>query len=145
MARFLVAVPLEQATIALARRLPAAARERAMLCGYVVRRRHHRGGPVIAFVLALPALGGCYHFAFQQEPATNRPTVTYTEHPATFVNGFIGTGVVYAGSYCPHPVRTELHVSAGDVLIAMATLLVYTPHTLEVVCPAPETQPPTGR
>jgi hypothetical protein len=67
--------------------------------------------------------------------------VTYTQHPATFVNGFIGTGVVDAHLYCPHPIRTELHVSAGDVLISLATLLVYTPHTLEVVCPASEALP----
>lgn len=91
-----------------------------------------------ALLLALPALSGCYRYAFAQEPDTSRPTVTYTKHPATFVNGFIGTGVVDAHVYCPHPIRTELHVSAGDVLIALATLLVYTPHTLDVVCPASE-------
>jgi hypothetical protein len=91
-----------------------------------------------ALLLALSALSGCYRFAFAQEPDTSRPTVTYTNHPATFLNGFIGTGVVDAHVYCPHPIRTELHVSAGDVLISLSTLLVYTPHTLEVVCPASE-------
>jgi hypothetical protein len=92
---------------------------------------------VSALLLARPALGGCYRFAFEQEPDTGRATVTYTDHPATFVNGFIGTGVVDARAHCPHPIRTELHVSAVDVLVSMATLLIYTPHTLDVVCPSP--------
>jgi hypothetical protein len=100
-------------------------------------RRVDRGARLCVLLLALPALGGCYRFAFEQEPDVSRPTVTYTSHPATFVNGFIGTGTVDAHAYCPHPIRTELHVSAGDVLLAMATLLIYTPHTLDVVCPAP--------
>ena len=100
-------------------------------------RRLDCNARVSALLLVLPALGGCYRFAFQQEPDTSRPTVTYTNHPATFVNGFIGTGVIDAHSYCPNPIRTELHVSATDVLVSIATLLIYTPHTLDVVCPAP--------
>jgi hypothetical protein len=106
----------------------------------VRRRPFDLRARVTALLLTLPALGGCYHYAFEQEPGPSQrqPTVTYTSHPATFVNGFVGTGVVDAHAYCPHPVRTELHVGAGDVLLAMATLLVYTPHTLEVVCPAPQ-------
>jgi hypothetical protein len=102
-------------------------------------RRLGCGARICGLLLTLPALCGCYRFAFEQEPETSRPaqTVTYTAHPATFVNGFIGTGVVDAHVYCPHPIRTELHVSAGDVLLAVATLLIYTPHTLDVVCPAP--------
>lgn len=105
---------------------------------FVRLRRLDCSARASALLLALSALAGCYRFAFQQEPDTSRSTVTYTKHPATFVNGFIGTGVVDAHEYCPHPIRTELHVSAGDVLISLATLLVYTPHTLDVVCPASE-------
>ena len=93
---------------------------------------------VSTLCLTLPALGGCYHYAFNQQPDASGPTITYTKHPATFVNGFIGTGEVDAHAYCAHPIRTELKVGADDVLVSIATLLIYTPHTLEIVCPAPE-------
>jgi len=92
--------------------------------------------PWLSFLLAT----GCYHFAFDQAPpdvAPTTPTITYTEHPPTFVNGFVGTGRIDVHRYCDRPVRTALYVSATDVLVSMATLLIYTPHTLEVVCPAP--------
>jgi hypothetical protein len=93
----------------------------------------------MGFTLALTtALGsGCYHFSFEQSvaaPAT--PTVVYTERVPTYVNGFVGTGTVHATRYCEHPIRTELRVTAVDVLLSMATLLIYTPHTLSVTCPA---------
>jgi hypothetical protein len=65
-------------------------------------------------------------------------TVEYVSHPPTYVNGFVGTGRVDTRVYCAHPLRTELNVGVGDVLISMATLLIYTPHTLTVVCPAVE-------
>ena len=83
--------------------------------------------------------GGCYHFAFEQPPATPGPaeTVTFTERVPTYVNGFVGTGRVDTARYCAHPVRTELKVTASDVLLSMATLLIYTPHTLSVTCPSP--------
>lgn len=96
-----------------------------------------------ALVLLLTT--GCYHFAFEQaaaDVAPNVPTITYTEHPPTFVNGFVGTGRIDVHRYCERPIRTALHVSATDVLVSMATLLIYTPHTLEVVCPAPAPRGP---
>jgi len=87
--------------------------------------------------LALVASSGCYHYAFDLGPPLGRTaTITYVDHPATFLNGFIGKGRVDAQSYCEHPIRTELKVGATDVLVAVGTLLIYTPHTLEVVCPA---------
>lgn len=88
---------------------------------------------------------GCYHFAFEQAPAgfaPNASTITHTEHPPTFINGFVGTGRVDVHRYCENPVRTALYVSVTDVLVSMATLLIYTPHTLQVVCPVPA---PDGR
>ena len=81
--------------------------------------------------------GGCYHFSFEQRaaaPAT--PTVVYTERVPTWVNGFVGTGTVQTTRYCAQPIRTELRVTAADVLLSMVTLLIYTPHTLSVTCPA---------
>jgi hypothetical protein len=100
-----------------------------------------RLGLVLGAVAVLA--GGCYHFAFEQPPETPgapaAPTVTYTERVPTYVNGFVGTGLVDTSRYCEHPVRTELRVTATDVLLSMATLLIYTPHTLSVTCPAPQT------
>jgi hypothetical protein len=93
---------------------------------------------VCTVALAAMLASGCYHFSFEQRaaaPAT--PTVVYTERVPTYVNGFVGTGTVQATRYCEHPIRTELRVTAVDVLLSMATLLIYTPHTLSVTCPPP--------
>lgn len=43
--------------------------------------------------------------------------------------------VVDTTKYCTQPVRTQLKVTATDVLISVATLLIYTPHTPYVTCP----------
>jgi hypothetical protein len=83
---------------------------------------------------ALLGASGCYRYAFDLDK-TPGTSVTYTVHPATFFNGFFGEGHVDATAYCAHPVRTELKVSASDVLVSVASLLIYTPHTLEIVCP----------
>jgi hypothetical protein len=91
-------------------------------------------------LLAAAALGlGCYHFSFElpRSGPASPATVTYTERVPTYVNGFVGTGRVDASHYCNDPIRTELRVTAADVLLSMATLLIYTPHTLSVTCPAP--------
>lgn len=96
------------------------------------------------------ALAGCYHYSFEQNPepkkassAEAKEVVTYKEQVPTYINGFVGTGEVDTKRYCDEPVRTELRVTALDVLVSVATLLVYTPHTLYVTCPlesAPVTQ-----
>ena len=79
---------------------------------------------------------GCYHYSFDlATPSKGEPTITYVDHPPTFLNGFIGKGRVETQRYCEHPIRTELKVGATDVLVSIASLLIYTPHTLEVVCP----------
>ena len=97
-------------------------------------------------VLAAVALGGCYHFAFEQRPAPTRLTsagtdaasatrlVTYERPVPTYLNGFVGTGRIDTSEYCDDPVRTELKVNARDVLASVFTLLTYTPHTLYVTC-----------
>ncbi len=81
-------------------------------------------------------LSGCYHFVFEQTtiPDGRVATVTYRTHRPTWLNGFVGTGRVHTDELCPHPLRTELKVTAVDVLVSAATLLIYTPHTLEVTC-----------
>jgi hypothetical protein len=90
-------------------------------------------------LLGLAVLAGCYHFSFELPRASpaSPATITYTERVPTYVNGFVGTGRVDVARYCPDPIRTELHVSAADVLLSIVTLLIYTPHTLSVTCPAP--------
>jgi hypothetical protein len=100
-----------------------------------VQARTAAFGLLVVFSLGT---SGCYRYAFElgREP-TGGPTVTYVSHPATFLNGFVGTGSVDALAYCPDPIRTELKVSFTDVLVSVASLLVYTPHTLKVVCPGP--------
>lgn len=98
--------------------------------------------------LSLLALTGCYHFVFEQHPATTRLTssgapaptmrlVTYERTVPTYFNGFVGTGRVDTSEYCAEPVRTELRVNTRDVLASVFTLLTYTPHTLYVTCEEP--------
>ncbi len=84
-------------------------------------------------------LAGCYHYTFEQRGAARAPigpTITYEVRRPTYFNGFVGNGRVDATQYCAEPVRTELRVTAADVAIGAATLLVYTPHTLYITCPA---------
>lgn len=106
--------------------------------------------------LAMLALSGCYHFSFEQRPATSttfltssdgslravppRPPgrlVTYERTVPTYFNGFIGTGRIDTSQFCEQPVRTELRVNARDVIASVFTLLTYTPHTLYVTCEVP--------
>jgi hypothetical protein len=78
---------------------------------------------------------GCYHYSFEQRaPAPGEQLVRYRERRPTYLNGFVGAGEVDTAKYCADPVRTELRVRASDVLISIATLLIYTPHTLYVTC-----------
>jgi hypothetical protein len=105
-----------------------------------------RAAPIVAFA-ALTA--GCYHYAFDMGPAAPpagagevapdaqpKATVTYSERAGTYLNGFVGTGRIDVSRYCARPVRTELRVTGLDVLLGVITLLMYTPHTLYVTCPA---------
>jgi hypothetical protein len=84
---------------------------------------------------------GCYHFEFEHQGATTPAgagrTVTYKQRRPTYLNGFIGTGRIDTTRYCAEPVKTELRVTATDVLISVVTLLIYTPHTLYVTCSEP--------
>ena len=98
---------------------------------------------VLATVLLLGCTTGCYRFRFEQtRAATPEPRlVTYEERVPTYLNGFIGTGTLDTTRYCARPVRTELRVTALDVLLSLGTLLIYTPHTLSVTCEAPEAPP----
>jgi hypothetical protein len=97
-----------------------------------------RGIPWMLVVATLLA-SGCYHFSFElaRRPAQTPATVTYMERVPTWVNGFVGTGTVDTGRYCESPIRTELRVMPADVFLSVITLLIYTPHTLYVTCPAP--------
>jgi hypothetical protein len=84
------------------------------------------------------ALTGCYHYAFEQRPAPPDATlVTHVVRAPTYLNGLVGTGELDTARFCAHPVRTELEVRASDVLLSVATLLIYTPHTLSVTCAVP--------
>lgn len=100
-----------------------------------------------AAALALALTCGCYHFSFEQhgvrtvtssaEPGAPPPelrVVTYEEEVPTYLDGFVGTGTIDTSRYCREPVRTELRVTLRDVMIAMGTFFVYTPHTLSVTC-----------
>jgi hypothetical protein len=82
-------------------------------------------------------LSGCYHYTFQQRPTpAGTSVVVYSRSVPTYLNGFVGDGTVDTRRYCADPVKTELHVGAVDVVLSIATLLIYTPHTLTVTCPA---------
>lgn len=98
---------------------------------------------LLPLALVLASTPGCYHYAFEQREAPpGTPLVTRSERVPTFLNGFVGEGRVDTRRYCEHPVRTQLVVSATDVLLAVGTLLIYTPHTLSVTCPAAELREP---
>jgi hypothetical protein len=107
-----------------------------------MKKATEKDAPTACALLLVTALAsGCYHFAFELPRTAGAPaeTVTYTERVPTYINGFVGTGRVDAGRYCPDPIRAELHVAAADVFLSVITLLIYTPHTLTVICPAPRT------
>jgi hypothetical protein len=89
-------------------------------------------------LLVLPLVAtGCYHYTFEQRaPRDPSRLVTHEEHVPTYLNGFVGNGEIDATKYCRDPVRTELRVTATDVLVSAVTLLIYTPHTLYVTCDA---------
>jgi hypothetical protein len=91
---------------------------------------------LLAAVLGATACSGCYHYTFQQTDPRDRlgPTLRHEIRTPTYLNGFVGNGSVDTKRYCDAPVRTELRVTAVDVLLSVATLLVYTPHTLYVTC-----------
>lgn len=98
-----------------------------------------RASHVLAVLVSIAATG-CYHFRFQQQRATAvapQQVVVHEVRVPTYVNGFVGTGEVDTTRYCDEPVHTELRVTATDVLLSVATLLIYTPHTLYVTCPVP--------
>lgn len=95
--------------------------------------------------LALTAGSGCYHYTFELRapapsgaptPVAEQETVTYSEQVPTYLNGFVGNPRLNTSRYCSFPLRTELTVTALDVLVSIATLLIYTPHTLSVTCEA---------
>lgn len=96
-------------------------------------------------LLLLATSSGCCHLAFEQNPLPVEPagtgpppaTVRYERRVATWLYGFVGVGAFDTGVLCAEPVSTELYVSAADVAVSIATLFIYTPHTLRVVCPAP--------
>ncbi len=96
---------------------------------------------LVAFAIALSG-AGCYHYQFQQAPPVppGARLVTHVERRPTYLNGFIGTGKIDTSRFCAEPVRTELRVTATDVLLSVATLLIYTPHTLSVTCIEGETR-----
>lgn len=88
-----------------------------------------------ALLAILLVATGCYRFAFEQN-VSQAPGVTHRVRVPTYFNGFVGTGRVDTTKYCAAPVRTRLKVTATDVLLSVATLLIYTPHTLYITCPA---------
>lgn len=93
---------------------------------------------LLVVLVGLLLSSGCYHYRFRHGPPAGReagPTVTHVIRSATYLNGFVGTGAIDVGKYCPAPVHTELRVRASDVLLSVVTLLIYTPHTLYVTCP----------
>jgi hypothetical protein len=95
--------------------------------------------PTLLPVLLL-ATSGCYRYRFELRPGPPQEQarlVTHEVRVPTYLNGFVGTGRVDAARYCEHPVRTELEVTATDVLLSVITLLIYTPHTLRVTCEQP--------
>jgi hypothetical protein len=110
---------------------------------FVARRLHFPGSMprsrlVIGALAVTASLAtGCYHFTFEERPrAPSDATVVHEVRRPTYLNGFVGNGRVDTSRFCEDPVRTELRVTATDVVVSVGTLLIYTPHTLYVTCPA---------
>ncbi len=90
-----------------------------------------------AACLILALCASCYRYSFEQRaPAPGEEVVVHKVRAPTYLNGFVGVGRIDATQYCADPLRTQLKVTATDVLLSIATLLIYTPHTLYVTCPA---------
>ena len=90
-----------------------------------------------AACLVLALCASCYRYSFEQRaPAAGEAVVVHKVRAPTYLNGFVGVGRIDATKYCAEPVRTQLKVTATDVVLSIATLLIYTPHTLYVTCPA---------
>ena len=90
-----------------------------------------------AACLALVLCASCYRYSFEQRaPAAGEAVVVHKVHAPTYLNGFVGVGQIDTTRYCADPIRTQLKVTAADVALSIATLLIYTPHTLYVTCPA---------
>ncbi len=97
-----------------------------------------RASCTLALALGLAGVG-CYHYTFQSASTVGgaaQPAITYEVHRSTYLNGFVGNGQIDTRAYCASPIKTELRVTARDVAVAAATLLIVTPHTLYVTCPA---------
>lgn len=87
--------------------------------------------------LMLALCASCYRYSFEQRaPAAGEAVVVHKVRAPTYLNGLVGVGRVDTKSYCAEPLRTQLKVTATDVVLSIATLLIYTPHTLYVTCPA---------
>ena len=115
-------------------------------------RQGSRLTPLAAALALMSAGSGCYHYTFQHRPESagfnaknakdaesskqEKALVTYKERRPTYLNGFVGNGKIDTTKYCAEPVRTELRVTAVDVILSFGTLLIYTPHTLYVTCEA---------
>jgi hypothetical protein len=90
-----------------------------------------------AACLVLALCASCYRYSFEQRaPVTGEPVVVHKVRAPTYLNGLVGVGRVDVTRYCAEPLRTQLKVTATDVLLSISTLLIYTPHTLYVTCPA---------
>lgn len=88
-------------------------------------------------VFAAMSLASCYHYTFEHRAvAPGEPLVRHEHRVPTYINGLVGTGSIDVTKDCAQPIRTELQVRPTDVLLSIVTLLIYTPHTLYVVCPA---------
>jgi Bor protein len=98
-----------------------------------------------AAVLVLALCASCYRYSFEQRaPAAGEEVVVHKVRAPTYLNGFVGVGRIDATKYCAEPLRTQLKVTATDVMLSIATLLIYTPHTLYVTCPAAAQTAATG-
>ncbi len=87
--------------------------------------------------LVLALCASCYRYSFEHRvPAAGEEVVVHKVRAPTYLNGFVGVGRIDATRYCAEPLRTQLKVTATDVILSIATLLIYTPHTLYVTCPA---------
>ena len=87
--------------------------------------------------IGLATLAGCYHYTFEHRaPKPGERIVRHEHRVPTYINGLVGTGSIDVTRDCAQPIRTELEVRPTDVLLSIVTLLIYTPHTLYVVCPA---------
>lgn len=92
----------------------------------------------LALGLTLALLSGCYHVRYHRKCSYQGPPVARWNH--FFLWGLAGSAEVDVREFCPQGMaRVVTHRSAGNIVVSILTLGLYSPSMVEVWCAAPGT------